>query len=436
MEETKNPDIVRSNTVFDKIKSKLYFFFYPKYIQVIKGFPDWSAYYKQINTDIWLRFRPEIDVKRNIIYTKYYPFRIKEKFFEYYDRLFERYYTKQIKIPFGETKEHITGYTEFFNLIPKEIRGVASKFLFRQWSVISVCKSVWEFPDLILSNPALAFSLANCWVYNKNIKSGRQISYIKRHIHKKQRRLLGFIGFPEEETYVKLLKKIDPIGISGLSMLKFRENLLNSAHSKRIKKLSAHIKKLNPVIFRIFSDSYVLPLLSNRDLMKLSEKNYFIYDDYFYIKKISYYYNLLYKSLPSSFPIDMLKEYSEELEETYYFNPERAINLQLPQPPFIGNRYIRPLKTINDIYDWADLQENCIVKYIYCIYFRLSYLYRIEYEGETATFEILIESSEYHMGDILGLKNKPVSRNLRQIVLEWFYKKTKGIKKYKYCSAS
>jgi hypothetical protein len=248
MRKLNNPNIVKSNIVFNKSKSKMYFFDYPSYIQVIAGYPKWSAYYKRANTGIWLRFRPEIDVIKNIFHRKSYPYRFKEKFFEYYDRQYERKYTRQLRIPFNGNEECISEYPDFFNLIPKEIRDAASKFLFRQWSVISVCKSVPEFPDLIISNPALAFALANCWVYNKNIKSGRQISYIKRHIHRKQRYLLKCIGFPEEETYVKLLKKIDPVSISALSLLKFRENLLNSTHSRRIKNVSAHLKNLNPVL--------------------------------------------------------------------------------------------------------------------------------------------------------------------------------------------
>lgn len=436
MKKKHNPKFVYYNTVFDKLKSKLYFFESPNYIQVIAGYPEWSAYFKNTNKGIWQRFRPEINVIKNTFYSKSYPYRFREKYFEYYFRQSERKRKRQLRIPFDGNEEYIREYPEFFNLIPKEIRDAASNYLFRQWSVISACKSVPEFPDLIASNPALAFALANCWVYNKNIKSGRQMSYIKRHIHKKQRYLLRYIGFPEEETYVKLLKKIDPASISAVTLLKFRENLLNSKHSRRIKKVSEHLKTLNPAMFRIFSDSNVLPLLSNRDLVKLSEKNYYIYDDYFYIKKILYYYKLLFKSAPLLLPLNTLKEYSEELEALYNFDPDRAINLKLPLPPFTGNSYIHPIKTITEIYDWADSQDNCIVNYIYSIYFRTVYLYRVEYGNETATFEILIENSGYTMGDLLGSRNETVSDNLKCMVLEWFRKKTNGIKKYKYRNVS
>ena len=436
MKKKHNPNIVYSNIVFDKSKSKLYFFEFPNYIQVISGYPKWSAYFKKANSGIWQRFRPEIDVMKNIFYRKSYPYRFKEKYFEYYDRQFERKYTRQLRIPFEGKEEYIMEYPEFFNLIPKKIRDAASKFLFRQWSIISACKSVPEFPDLIISNPALAFALANCWVYNKNIKSGRQISYIKRHIHKKQRYLLKYIGFPEEETYVKLLRKIDPVNISAVSLLKFRENLLSSKHSRRIKTVSEHLKKINPVLFKIFSDTNVLKILSNRDLIKLSEKNYHIYDDYFYIRKILYYYKLIFGSAPTVLPVDILKEYSNELESTYNLKPDRDKNLNLPEPPFSFNRYIRPLRTVSDIIEWADGQKNCITDYIYSIYFRRSFLYCVEYENETATFEILIDNSTYKLGNILGIENKPVSKNLSSMVTQWFINKTRGIMRYKYYRAS
>jgi hypothetical protein len=113
----------------------------------------------------------------------------------------------------AEQREALAAKGEAFQAfrteIPPATVGVAEAFGCCQWALMLLAGECQAGLDLARSNPVLAYALAN----NEHLRSTPSVAAVfqaVRYCHRKQRQILKWLGFPESEAAVKVMKKVPP----------------------------------------------------------------------------------------------------------------------------------------------------------------------------------------------------------------------------------
>jgi len=141
-------------------------------------------------------------------------------------------------------------YDQLRQTMPRSYAMALAPFKSHQWNMIVFLSFHRRFYELIKSNPAIAFSLANLqdikWrVYRKELR-------LEDLTGMKQTDLLKLLSLPGTKSLVQISKKIQPASVSP-DILQVLRHCLH--HESVMKKLS-HLKKIN---------TGVLALLTRRD---------------------------------------------------------------------------------------------------------------------------------------------------------------------------
>jgi hypothetical protein len=97
----------------------------------------------------------------------------------------------------------------FWATVPADYRTRVDRFPSHQWALLALLQKEAAFRDLAAANLTLAYALAN----NHEMRGtaiGTSALQAIRYSHGKQRTILGFLGFPSQESVVNLFKKILP----------------------------------------------------------------------------------------------------------------------------------------------------------------------------------------------------------------------------------
>ena len=88
--------------------------------------------------------------------------------------------------------------------------------------------------------------------------------------------------------------------------------------------------------------------------------------------------------------------------------------------PIPDGEGIYALKTVAQLNTWAKKQQNCIRNYAQAVFARKSYLYKVILGKEEATLEILRLPDGLKLGQIKGLRDSKVSKELLAHARKWF----------------
>lgn len=407
-------------------KNKLIIFDKKGYINVILGYPIWRAYYKSIKNQVWMRYRPDIDLFReNLIHIPSRPIVYKDSYSRICNGRLKRPIEKQLRIPFKENYPAIKSeecLNQFFRTIPIEIKNLCAQFSFRQWALVASCLANKNFIELLKINPVLAFMLANLWVFNKKVISGRQHSFVKNKLKLKQKEILKYTGFPETNNINKIFSKINTGNVSVINLLGIREILTNRIYSRRATKVLSHLKSIDkntykiistPILFNTVSDKFICEIQENKTLNNSEDV-------------LTYLFGVICKSRNLDLVIPNISSY-QNLMRTYIdlTNKEIELTERIPPPPFRDTEHIKALKTKEKIIEWGVSQKNCIKDYLNEVAFGGKYFYSVFYKNETATFEIITRNGKRSVGQILGPENKNCSIEILRLVND--YMKEQGM---------
>lgn len=413
--------VVNNGTHFIREKNKLIIFDYRGYVNVIVGYPVWRAYYKSVKKNMWGRYRPEIDLFRETL--KHIPSR-PIKYIDRYNNVcykkLSRPVERQLLIPFKHNYHQIKDEeckNQFFSTVPADIKELCTQFRYRQWALVSSCLANDKFMELLKLNPVLAFMLANLWVFNKKVLSGKQHSYIQNKLRLKQKDILGYTGFPDTNNFIKIIKKLNPELVTIIGLLGLRELVKETHNSKRAIKVLSHLKNINNDIHGIVSNPSIFDIVTNKFIWEIQEKA----EEGTTINVLPQLYNILNKSKTLKItlnPIDTISKLKRVSRDLYI--KELNICKVFPTPPLVDTENIKALRTEKELIDWGEYQNNCIGEHLSEVYLNLKYYYSVCYETETATFEVLINEGELSLGQILGPDNKKCGFNIINFVNNYF----------------
>ncbi|MFC1731505.1 PcfJ domain-containing protein [candidate division KSB1 bacterium] len=245
---------------------KLYLFSADE-IQVLSSWPDIRAWKWNSTLNRWVSFRPIINENDGKITSKLiaeYEFLTEENNIAH-SGVFEKAVSAFRKNCLEKRVKRAEAFRQFFSSIPKDVKRVVRAYQNRRFHVLSTLARVPGALDLGESNPALLYAVSCNWKFKhppvkKPMRSARSL------VRKKQRKILEWLGFPENESTVRLFRKIVPVSLTAPRLI-FLRNALQNAEQRE---LLQHLIRINASVLRLVTDPLLYPYISPRFLQEIS----------------------------------------------------------------------------------------------------------------------------------------------------------------------
>ncbi len=341
----------------------------------------------------------------------------------------ERHWASHRRAVVREWKEK-HGQADFFDQIPPEIRSALLLYSCRRWHLLNLFARVPSAFDLYISNPALCFALASNWVFHKPAVQ-QPMRAARSLVRKKQKHLLGWLGFPATDSARKVLQKINPAAVSVESLLYLRDTLQDPGRAK----ILCHLPCLNAGVLRLVNDIRIMPQLTCRLLEDVAQNR----QDY----SEAFTYQILIDTLrmdrqlggghcPERFiSLNRLHDVHDGLSQRFNAareqqreaNPEDEGYMRVqypvafPGPPYEGTPAIQPITSPEDLIAEGKAMRHCVASYAWDIAKGTEYIYRV-IEPVRATLSIYIRGRAWSPGQLLRTANKDVPREIKQAVFQ------------------
>ncbi len=380
------------------------------YNLVVVGYPVWRGFVSAADTDIWIEIIPAIDVINKTIILPQKKQKPQQK------HLFNKEKEEQEK-----KKEEIDPEVikRFFLSIPPEIIELVSRFPDSHWELIGAVKLIGDdFLSLMKTNPALAYIIVNMEKLNPSFLYYANIELLQRMINTKRKEILRLCGFPEAARMVKIFSKIEPKVLDIKLLMQLKEVLMNQSEiTERIMQILSFAKKINKNLIHLVSVyNEVLPGLNDKLVYELVE-------DEHYALKAAMLQQMSHKSrqwkiaMPKSISLHGLDEAKKKFDDKVKVKREKRDIF--PKPPLEDNEYVKAITTETQLISWSKRQQNCIRSYAGKIRTGRSYIYKVIYEGEEATLEVVKKKGIIKIAELTGFRNCRVSDKLYSKVQEW-----------------
>jgi hypothetical protein len=311
---------------------------------------------------------------------------------------------------------------KWYKAIPSQERGLVSLFPKRQFEMLcflAYCGTAAY--DLTKSNPALAFMLANNWIYHRPA--------VKQPIHsarmllkpgKKQTDILAWLRFPKSEAVRKILLKIIPGAITIPALFKIRR----AVHDEDILIKMSHINRFNAGVISIIINpklhSYTTPSLLNEVSFCHDEEKWPM--SVYTLSAIGAMYRILRpngKGIRPFYSLSQLFDFHDSLLEDLrtYKNFKKT---SFPDPPISGTEIIVPITKALDLIEESRIQHNCVADYFDEIAFKKkTYIYKVKIENERCTLAIHKLNDNWIISELKRACNEEPSENALKIVKDW-----------------
>lgn len=377
------------------------------YSLVVVGYPVWRGFVAAADTDIWIEIIPAIDVINQTIILPQKKQKTKQK------DLFKKEPEKK--------KEEIDPEVikRFFLSIPLEIIELVSRFPDSHWELIGAVKLIGnDFLSLMKTNPALAYIIVNMEKLNPSFLYYANIELFQRMIKTKRKEILRLCGFPEAARMVKIFSKIDPKVLVIKLLVQLKDVLMiQTEMTERILQILSFAKRINKNLIHLVSVyTEVLESLNDRLVFELAE-------DENYSLKAALLQQMIHTSkqwkvaLPKSISLPGLDEAKKKFDEKVKVKRDKLDIF--PSPPLEDNEYIKAITTETKLISWAKRQQNCIRDYVGRIRNGKCYFYRVIYNNEEATLEVIKKKGIIKIAELTGFRNCKVSPGLNTIAEEW-----------------
>lgn len=378
------------------------------YTLVVVGYPVWRGFVAATDTDIWIEIIPAIDVINKTIILPQKKQKPKQK--------------DPIKKEQEKQKEEIDPEVikRFFLSIPPEIIELVSRFPDSHWELIGAVKLIGDdFQSLMKTNPALAYIIVNMEKLNPSFLYYANIELFQRMIKTKRKEILRLCGFPEAARMVKIFSKIDPKVLDIKLLVQLKDVLMTQTEmTERILQILSFAKRINKNLIHLVAVyTEVLESLNDRLVFELAE-------DETYSLKAAMLQQMSHKSrqwkvaLPKSISLPGLDEAKKKFDEKVKVKRDKLDIF--PGPPLEDNEHITAITTETKLISWAKRQQNCIRDYAGRIRNGKCYFYRVIYNNEEATLEVIKKKNKtFGISDLSGFKNCRVSDKLYSMVQEW-----------------
>lgn len=319
-----------------------------------------------------------------------------------------------------------------------------------QWPLMRLLKRSIPARDLVKSNPVLAYALACNEQFCPSTGPEITMTRANRYSRRKQREILGWLGFPDTEAMVRVIRKI-PLAIVYPGLIR---KLRQCAAFPEILKLFAHLPALNTGVLFLASNPEMAPLMTSKLLLEVLEAP----EEQMAAPTADLLHEVITAETKFGFPdrlhpfqsrrsieerhahIALLQqEYNERVareEELKRLDEaakarralERASTekrrlkaLMFPPPPIPGTPNIVPLKSFPELVEESAAQANCVGRggtYADRVVKGELYIYQV-LAPVRHTLSIVKRGGCWQISELQIYKNKGFSEDTRIAVQNW-----------------
>ena len=314
--------------------------------------------------------------------------------------------------------ERHRGFAAFRQALPSEVAKAVEKFPSRQWRLLQVIKRNARALDLFGQNPALAFCMSHPDGLRPACLDG--VGVAAQLAQKKQRDILGWLGFPGTDACARIMAKIDPRAVH----LQSAEELRDALGSQGVEKLLAHLPRINTGVLALVGNPRLLACVTPKLLAEVAmirEE-----DERGAVAPLLNDLRMMQVVVePEERPrvfgsVAKLRQTHREATVAYYQRKAEAIhNFRFPSPPVPGTDQIIPLVNGGELIEEGRQQCNCVAKWVES---GGGYLYRV-LQPERATLAIARgPDGSWEIQQLLLAENRPVAAGTEESIAAWLKK--------------
>jgi len=339
-------------------------------------------------------------------------------------------------------------YDQLRQTMPRSYAMALAPFKSHQWNMILFLSFKRRFYDLIKTNPAIAFSLANRREFNWKVY--RKEIGLDDLTGMKQTELLKLLGLPGTKSLVQITKKIQPASIS----LELVDTLRHCLHHEIVMKKLSHLKKINTGVLTLLTRSDdVRNLVTPQLLEEVSldrAHNHYAASAHQLGESLRWHRELRPDlRFPIFQTLKALNAYHEEIvgegtrliaeaervaqiervaqQHAQVEKLKKMLSVPFPRPPLDGTSTIQAIQTTQELRSEGQTQRNCVAGYATRVQERGCYIYRV-LEPERATLSIIKNfGGEWRISELMLSGNRAVKQETRDAVEEWFNDAQLGI---------
>jgi hypothetical protein len=298
--------------------------------------------------------------------------------------------------------------------LPPKFAAAIERFESGQFAMLRVYARTPEFLDLLVSNPALAFVLADD-LGRRHARPDEQ-----RILCSKQAALVAQAAFPAGAKVARTLRKVVPESINAGSMLQLREALRDTAAAARL----GHLRKINAGVLKLLGSDRLravsAPALLEEVAQSAREKyqpatGHLLEDVLAFEEELrGGVRRLRFDS------VQRVRRAHDALAAEYIAINERGIlDCRFPPPPIRGTETIVPLTEPRALIVEGVRQKNCVASYAHSVARGDTFIYRV-LAPERATLAIRpAEGGAWYVSELLAACNEDVSAATARAVRRW-----------------
>lgn len=313
-------------------------------------------------------------------------------------------------------------YLAFYRSFPRQVLKTAVAFRERHWAMLRFAHHGRDrgASGLAAACPALALALANHWAFQKGARGHGDFSFLD-WISKKQRNAWGWLGFPQQESFAKFMRRLPPEWVSMTLLKGIRRAAL--AHPESFGMLR-HINPPSREALLIAVDPDLAPFCTPKLLEEAAARpdGARVRAQFKDTARMAFQLNRAPVPLAG---IRALFELHDDLTREITFLRKHE-NVTLPGPPFPGHidmgrdLVILPLDDCRKIWREGREMRHCCGSYIGMVAEGGTYLYAVRAGDERATLEICRRQRiRWHVNQVRGKRNESVSDGVRSAIRQW-----------------
>ena len=308
----------------------------------------------------------------------------------------------------------------YFDAIPDDVRDELLRYGSRRWHLLCLFARCPGALDLSRSSPALCYALASNWVFHKPavrlpMRAARSL------IVKKQKHILGWLGFPATETARRIMAKLEPRVLDIKFMLRFRRVFENA----ELVKWLSHLERINFSVAEMVTTRRNLPFVTPRLLLEASREeeiagkrnrsaSRMLADTLsLSVRAPAAYCPERFSSLRQLEAVhDDLSRQEERQWERERLTQQNELPASFPYPPYAGTENIQPILTPDDLHAEGREMGHCVGVYDERVARGHCFIYRVT-SPVRATMEIFLsDRHRWSPGQLSQAGNKPVPKNV------------------------
>ncbi len=320
-------------------------------------------------------------------------------------------------------------YLAWLRTLDLDDRRAIAVFKERHWHILQLLVRCPGARDLVAHSPALAFALASSWVFRGRRRVCRPLRSARTLLLKPQRDILKWLGFPDNQSSARILRRVPAGEVSIAGLLYLRDGLRDHDVHKRL----SHTPVVSRVVIRIATDPTWSKLVSPALLNEVASMNDGGWEVVMHLREAL---TLARRLRPRGLDRD---GWIRSVSDLHTFHQEmRTLHQRLldgggidpedyPDPPVPGTPTIVPLSDPLMLLEEGELQHNCAASYAREVLSSTVlaadrrpglYLYRV-LQPERATLSIIKRNGAWRIDQLKGPANGPVLSQTRRAVIAW-----------------